>query len=287
MARSDAPTRHRRRTLVAHPADEPVRRPGRPLSGGLLLGLILHDARAHRERPHRSREEHARQLCVPDQNGGAYPERQPDILFEPQPAAILRRHGRVVRAGHGYHPCPAIPRRLGGGTRVLDERGGASRTRGGPGVPPRRAAPRGRAAPQPLLGRPARAPARLEPAYDPATGSFSAVRWGPGARVTDRPSLAAAFPLYCGLATPEQGRAVAARLGREFLKPGGFVTTLIASGQQWDAPNGSPPLEWLAIEGVRRYGRGDLATRARDRWLALNRRTSQATGRMTEKYDVV
>src|SRR5256886_13902664 len=118
-----------------------LRRPGRPLSGGVLLGLILHDARAHRERPDRSREEHARQLCVPDQNGGAYPERQPDVLFEPQPAAILRRHGRAVRACDGYHPCPAIPRRDGGGTRVLDERGGASRTRGGPGVPPRRAAP--------------------------------------------------------------------------------------------------------------------------------------------------
>src|SRR5204862_4036367 len=85
------------------------------------------------------------------------------VLFESQPAAILRRHGRAVRAGDGYHPCPAISRRLGGGTRVLDERGGASRTRSGPGVPPRRAAPRGRAAPQPLLGRPARAPARVVP----------------------------------------------------------------------------------------------------------------------------
>jgi alpha,alpha-trehalase len=41
---------------------------------------------------------------------------------------------------------------------------------------------------------------------------------------------------------------LAARLGREFLKTGGFVTALIASGQQWDAPNGWPPLEWLAIE---------------------------------------
>ncbi len=129
--------------------------------------------------------------------------------------------------------------------------------------------------------------ALLDAAYDPATGFFYDVRWRTGERVTDRPTLAAASPLYFGLATPEQGRAVAARLGREFLKPGGFVTTLIASGQQWDAPNGWPPLEWLAIEAVRRYGRGDLATRARDRWLALNRRTYQATGRMTEKYDVV
>ncbi len=127
----------------------------------------------------------------------------------------------------------------------------------------------------------------LAAAYDPATGYFYDVRWQTGARVADRPTIAAAAPLYFGLATPEQGRAVAARLAREFLKPGGFVPTLIASGQQWDAPNGWAPLEWLAIEGVRRYGRADLAARARDRWLALNRRTYQATGKMTEKYDVV
>jgi alpha,alpha-trehalase len=43
----------------------------------------------------------------------------------------------------------------------------------------------------------------------------------------------------------------------------------------------------MAIEGVRRYGGVEIANKARDRWLALNRRTYQATGRMTEKYDVV
>ncbi len=129
--------------------------------------------------------------------------------------------------------------------------------------------------------------ALLAAAYDPASGFFYDVRWRTGERVTDRPTLAAASPVYFGLATPEQGRAVAARLEREFLKPGGFVTTQIASAQQWDAPNGWPPLEWLTIEGVRRYGRADLADAARDRWLALNRRTYRATGKMTEKYDVV
>ena len=77
------------------------------------------------------------------------------------------------------------------------------------------------------------------------------------------------------------------RLERDFLKAGGFVTTTIASGQQWDAPNGWPPLQWLAIEGARRYGRAALADTARARWLALNRRTYRATGRMVEKYDVV
>jgi alpha,alpha-trehalase len=129
--------------------------------------------------------------------------------------------------------------------------------------------------------------ALLAIAYDPASGFFYDVRWTSGARVTDRPTLAAAAPLYFGLATPQQGQAVAARLERDFLKPGGFVTTLIASGQQWDAPNGWPPLQWLTIEGVRRYGRPDLAVAARDRWLAVNRRTYRSTGKMTEKYDVV
>jgi alpha,alpha-trehalase len=129
--------------------------------------------------------------------------------------------------------------------------------------------------------------ALLAHAYDPERGFFYDVRWRTNERVTDRPTLAAAAPLYFGLATPEQGRAVAARLERDFLKPGGFVTTTIASGQQWDAPNGWPPLQWLSIQGVRRYGRGDLADLARDRWLALNRRTYRVTGKMTEKYDVV
>jgi len=128
--------------------------------------------------------------------------------------------------------------------------------------------------------------ALLAAAYDPTGGFFYDVRWRNGERVSDRPSLAAAAPLYFGLATPEQGRAVAARLERDFLKPGGFITTNIASGQQWDAPNGWPPLEWMAIEGVRRYGRADLADAARSRWLALNRATYRATGKMTEKYDV-
>ena len=133
----------------------------------------------------------------------------------------------------------------------------------------------------------ARRRALLAAAYDPQSGFFYDVRWRTGERVTDRPTLAAAAPLYFGLATPEQARAVAARLERDFLKAGGFVTTTFRTGQQWDAPNGWPPLQWLSIQGVRRYGFTDLANTARDRWLALNQRTYRATGKMTEKYDVL
>ena len=123
--------------------------------------------------------------------------------------------------------------------------------------------------------------------YDPSRGFFYDVRWRTGERVLDRPSLAAAAPLYFGVATPEQGVRTAAKLEAEFLKPGGFVTTNFNSGQQWDGPNGWPPLEWLTIEGVRRYRRDDLADQAATRWLNLINRTYRATGRRMEKYDVV
>jgi alpha,alpha-trehalase len=123
--------------------------------------------------------------------------------------------------------------------------------------------------------------------YDPSRGFYYDVRWRTGERVLDRPSLAAAAPLYFGIATPEQGARTAATLEAEFLKPGGFVTTNFNSGQQWDGPNGWPPLEWLTIEGVRRYRREDLANQAATRWLNLIQRTYRSTGRMMEKYDVV
>lgn len=132
----------------------------------------------------------------------------------------------------------------------------------------------------------ARRTAVLRHMWDPVSGFFYDLRWQTVERVTDRPSLAAAAPLYFGLSTPDQAARVAARLAKDFLKPGGFTTTLITSGQQWDAPNGWPPLQWLAIEGVRRYGATALADSARTRWLALNRKVYSATGKLTEKYDV-
>ena len=76
--------------------------------------------------------------------------------------------------------------------------------------------------------------------YDAKEGFFFDRRWRTGELVTDRPSLAAAEPLYFGIATDDQGKHVAARLERDFLKPGGFVTTNFMSGQQWDGPNGWP-----------------------------------------------
>src|SRR5690606_27908259 len=127
----------------------------------------------------------------------------------------------------------------------------------------------------------------LAAAWDPDSVFFYDIRWRTLERVTDRPSLAAAFPLYFGLATPEQGRAVAARLERDFLAPGGFVTTRIESGQQWDAPNGWAPLRWLALAGVRGDGAGGAGALALERGVDLHPRRCRGSRRMMQHCDVV
>lgn len=100
-------------------------------------------------------------------------------------------------------------------------------------------------------------------------------------------TLAAVFPLYSGIATEEQAAAVAKRLERDFLAEGGLLTTLVDNGQQWDAPNGWAPLQWVAIQGLRRYGYDDLADEIRSRWMASTETVFHTHHKMIEKYDVV
>lgn len=104
---------------------------------------------------------------------------------------------------------------------------------------------------------------------------------------TGIPSLAMMYPLYFGIADQAQAKATAARIERDFLQLGGVVSTLNRSGQQWDAPNGWAPLQWITIQGLRHYGQDSLAQTIADRWIALNTRTFQNTGRMLEKYNVI
>lgn len=101
-----------------------------------------------------------------------------------------------------------------------------------------------------------------------------------------RLTLAGVFPLYAKIATSEQAAAVAAMIEKNFLKDGGLVSTLIDNGQQWDAPNGWAPLQWVTIQGLREYGYHALADKIRDRWLATNEAVFKDRRKMIEKYDV-
>jgi alpha,alpha-trehalase len=103
---------------------------------------------------------------------------------------------------------------------------------------------------------------------------------------TGRLSVAGVFPLYVGIATDKQAALVAGRIEKDFLKPGGLVTTLIENGQQWDAPNGWAPMQWVAIKGLRRYGYDELADTITQRWVSINKELFHDKHKLIEKYDV-
>jgi len=99
-------------------------------------------------------------------------------------------------------------------------------------------------------------------------------------------TLAAAFPLFFNIASASQANAVGRILEDKFLKPGGLMTTLNFTGQQWDAPNGWAPLQWIAYRGLVNYGLKELAEDIKTNWMTSNIKVYQKTGKMTEKYDV-
>lgn len=105
-------------------------------------------------------------------------------------------------------------------------------------------------------------------------------------RQRDQLSMATLFPLFAGIATPEQAKSVAAVIENHLLLPGGWVTTECNSGEQWDAPNGWAPLQWIAFVGLKNYGFDELAVRGAEAWLKVNDKIFAQHGKMIEKYDV-
>lgn len=100
-------------------------------------------------------------------------------------------------------------------------------------------------------------------------------------------SLAGVYPLYFNIASEEQAKHVANTLEADFLHSGGLVSTPIYSGQQWDAPNGWAPLQYMAVKGLQNYGYDELANIVKERWMSLNEKVFKNTGKMLEKYNVV
>jgi alpha,alpha-trehalase len=100
------------------------------------------------------------------------------------------------------------------------------------------------------------------------------------------PFLTTFYPLWAGIATPAQAARVAANL-RAFERAGGLQTSTRQTGDQWDAPFGWAPLEWIAVEGLRRYGYQADADRIATKFLSLVLREYGTHGVIVEKYDVV
>lgn len=105
-------------------------------------------------------------------------------------------------------------------------------------------------------------------------------------RQSDYGSIASYYPLYAGMASPEQAAKVMKSL--EGLEgKGGLTTSLETSGKQWDAPYGWAPLQLIAVDGMRRYGCDGVADRVSASFLHLVNDVFAKEGVIMEKYDVV
>jgi alpha,alpha-trehalase len=82
-------------------------------------------------------------------------------------------------------------------------------------------------------------------------------------------------------------RQAAAQVKSKLLQAGGVTTTANSTGQQWDAPNGWAPLQWMTIWGLDRCGQRELARDIGQRWIKLNTDVFLRTGKLMEKYNVV
>jgi alpha,alpha-trehalase len=121
--------------------------------------------------------------------------------------------------------------------------------------------------------------------WDPFTGAYLDYDWVRRARIA-RVSAATLYPLFVGMASEAQAASVAATVGRQLLAPGGVATTTLDTGQQWDAPNGWAPLQWIAIDGLRHYGYAALAETMACRWMSNVNDVYAQRGKLVEKYDV-
>lgn len=99
-------------------------------------------------------------------------------------------------------------------------------------------------------------------------------------------TLAGTFPLFFNLVSKQQSHCMKTYIRLNFLKSGGLRTTNINSGQQWDAPNGWAPLQWIAYKGLRNYNFDQTADDLSAEWLGMIEKEFKYSGRMLEKYNV-
>jgi alpha,alpha-trehalase len=94
------------------------------------------------------------------------------------------------------------------------------------------------------------------------------------------------YPLWAGLATPEQAKATAANL-KVIERAGGVAMSPYDKGTQWDLPYGWGNIEMVVIAGLRRYGFNADADRVSYEFLSTVADNFRRDGNIREKYNVV
>ena len=94
------------------------------------------------------------------------------------------------------------------------------------------------------------------------------------------------YPLWAGLATPQQAAALRSHLSL-FERDGGLAMSDTNSGTQWDLPFGWAPTTWLATKGLQQYGFTEDASRIATKFSQTILQNFQNDGTIREKYNVV
>jgi alpha,alpha-trehalase len=121
--------------------------------------------------------------------------------------------------------------------------------------------------------------------WDPDRGLFFDYDFEKQARSTYE-YVSTFYPLWAGIVTDEQARAVLQHIGR-FEQPGGLVMSPYETGGQWDFPYAWAPNQLMAIEGMRRYGFNQDADRVSYKFLSMVMENFRGDGTIREKYDAV
>jgi alpha,alpha-trehalase len=94
------------------------------------------------------------------------------------------------------------------------------------------------------------------------------------------------YPLWTGMATPEQAKLVMKQLA-ELEQPGGLAMSNYESGLQWDKPYGWAPIQLIAVEGMRRYSYKGDADRISRKFLTMVVQNWKKDGTIREKYNTI
>ncbi|WP_370569517.1 trehalase family glycosidase [Legionella sp. MW5194] len=94
------------------------------------------------------------------------------------------------------------------------------------------------------------------------------------------------YPLWAGLATKEQAKAVVRNLPL-LMGKGGLLASPYKQGVQWDAPFGWAPMHYFAVEGLKRYGYRSEALDLAQRFVNTVNKGFAKTQAVFEKYDVL
>lgn len=111
-------------------------------------------------------------------------------------------------------------------------------------------------------------------------------------------TAANAFALWTGLVNKEQAVKIKDFILSDLSTAGGILnmkkdpdaqgilSTKLDSEYQWDEPNGWAPHQYIAVEGLKKYGFDNEAREISKKWIDLNTKVFKEHGKFYEKYNI-